>query len=221
MPQLFIFGDSIAWGAWDPEGGGWAARLRRPIDRYQVSHSDYWCPVYNLGVSGDTSAGVSVRLKSEVVARKDSNEEAVILVAIGINDALYLLDENRPSFSEPQYRVNLERILQTASKFTEKIMFLGLAPIDEPLVNPLPWDPAKAYKFDRAELFNGILVQFCEETGTPCLDIWPEWVQAEYKQWLCDGVHPNALGHEHIYRSVRKFLSHPEWLGRFASGEAL
>ena len=29
MEQIIcLFGDSITWGAWDPEHGGWGARLR-------------------------------------------------------------------------------------------------------------------------------------------------------------------------------------------------
>lgn len=219
MPQVFLFGDSITWGAWDPEGGGWAARLRRQIDRYQVGRADFWCPVYNLGVSGDTAAGVNGRLKSEVSARKDANEEAVILVAIGINDSLYLLDKGRSSFSTEQYRANLERIVQTARGVTEKVAFLGLTPIDETLLNPLPWDAAKAYKFDLVELFNQELISFCKETKAPCLNIWLEWVSADYKQWLSDGLHPNHEGHERIYRAVSNLLAQPEWLGRFLSEE--
>jgi len=49
MPQLFIFGDSITWGAWDPDGGGWAQRLRKDIDNYQVANRDFWCPTVNTG----------------------------------------------------------------------------------------------------------------------------------------------------------------------------
>jgi hypothetical protein len=40
MPQLFIFGDSITSGAWDPDGGGWAQRLRKDIEYYQVANRD-------------------------------------------------------------------------------------------------------------------------------------------------------------------------------------
>lgn len=46
MTRVAIFGDSIAWGSWDPEGGGWTTRLRldymrrpSPADEPQTSGS--------------------------------------------------------------------------------------------------------------------------------------------------------------------------------------
>ena len=45
-----IFGDSIAWGAYD-EMGGWANRLKQ----YFSEDKENYIEVYNLGVSGDNS----------------------------------------------------------------------------------------------------------------------------------------------------------------------
>ncbi len=75
---------------------------------------------------------------------------------------------------------------------TEKVVFVGLTPVDEPLVNPLPYDTASAYTFTQVRLFNETLIRFCEEHRAACIDIWSEWVKADYRQWLCDGLHPNA-----------------------------
>ena len=54
MVQILIFGDSIAWGAWDKEGG-WVQRLRKLIDEKNLSDPEFYCLVYNLGVSGNKS----------------------------------------------------------------------------------------------------------------------------------------------------------------------
>jgi len=45
--RISIFGDSITWGAWNPENGGWVAQLRR----YFETNENYDVDVYNLGVS--------------------------------------------------------------------------------------------------------------------------------------------------------------------------
>lgn len=69
MPEIYVFGSSTTWGAWDHEGGGWAQRLRSDIDRIPAGRPDLWCPVYNLGIPGDTSTGVAARIRNEISAR--------------------------------------------------------------------------------------------------------------------------------------------------------
>ena len=49
---ICIFGDSITWGAYDPEQGGWATRLRNYFEK-----QDNDVDVYNLGISGDNING--------------------------------------------------------------------------------------------------------------------------------------------------------------------
>ena len=70
---ITVFGDSVAWGAFDEKKGGW-------VDRFKLHHSD--C-VYNLGVSGDKSFDLLKRFQVECVARKPN----VIFFAVGINDS--------------------------------------------------------------------------------------------------------------------------------------
>ena len=67
MPkQLFIFGDSISFGAWDTKGG-WAQRLKNHYDKLVVeSDFDFYCLTYILGVSGDTTEDLLKRFDFEV-----------------------------------------------------------------------------------------------------------------------------------------------------------
>lgn len=48
---ICVFGDSITWGAWDIEKGGWVQRLRNFVE----SSSEEYIEIYNLGVSGDNT----------------------------------------------------------------------------------------------------------------------------------------------------------------------
>ncbi len=48
--QILIFGDSIAHGIWD-NNGGWVARLRKFINS-KLMDDDFYCLLYNLGVDG-------------------------------------------------------------------------------------------------------------------------------------------------------------------------
>ena len=68
MPQILIFGDSIIYGAWDREGG-WAARLRKFLDEKTLTEEDFYCLVYNLGISGDTTEDLLERFEFETEQR--------------------------------------------------------------------------------------------------------------------------------------------------------
>ena len=78
--NICIWGDSIAYGAWD-SAGGWADRLRvylhgREIDSRFEDY--YW--VYNLGIPGETSSDLAKRFEAELLPRTPH----VALFAIGI-----------------------------------------------------------------------------------------------------------------------------------------
>lgn len=206
MAQVYLFGDSITWGSWDPEGGGWAQRLRTEIDRWQIGRDDQWHPVYNLGIPGDTSAGVMQRLSAEVKARFDPNEGAVILIGIGINDSVVHLGGSPESISVVTYQKNLAAVFKAAVEWTTQVGFIGLVPIDDTNLNPVPWDPSKAYRFGRALEFNSALGEFARAQRIPLLDFWDEWVSTDYKTRLFDGLHPNSRGHEVIAEQVKEFL---------------
>ncbi len=69
--KILIFGDSIAYEAWDREDG-WVTRLRKFVDDKILSapeEDNYYHHIYNLGISGDTSTGVLNRFHAEMNAR--------------------------------------------------------------------------------------------------------------------------------------------------------
>jgi len=66
--NILIFGDSITWGAYDPEQGGWATRLR---NYFEAKNHDV--DVYNLGISDDITSGLLNRVEAEVKSRSLTN----------------------------------------------------------------------------------------------------------------------------------------------------
>jgi lysophospholipase L1-like esterase len=212
MPQLFLFGDSITWGAWDPVGGGWAQRLRKVVDSYQVTNPSFWCPVYNLGISGDTSAGVANRLIQETLLRRDQDEETIFLIAIGINDSIINLRNSKEIVTEEMYVENLDQMLGHARTLSKKIGFIGLTPVDDALTDPLSWAPTKAYRLERVKSFNSTLQEFCRRTTAEFLPILDSWIDADYRSLLSDGLHPNAAGHERLFQAAKMFLIERDFL---------
>ena len=86
MATICVFGDSIAWGAVDPENGGWVSSLRNYFESKSL-RADLDTDVYNLGISGDNTDDLLERFDVEVEARKPDT----IVFAIGINDAQFLI----------------------------------------------------------------------------------------------------------------------------------
>lgn len=69
MGNIFVFGDSIAAGAWDTKGG-WPTRLAKTIVEYEkASGIKFWSRVTNLSIDGDMVTDLNSRLVEEYQKR--------------------------------------------------------------------------------------------------------------------------------------------------------
>jgi len=82
-------------------------------------------------------------------------------------------------------------------------VFLGLTPVDEKLVFPIPWACDRGYKNKNVEQYNQILEQVSNETENVSFLSVYEVLQMENLQ---DGVHPNTEGHRKIFEVVSKYI---------------
>jgi lysophospholipase L1-like esterase len=221
MGKLFFIGDSITAGAWD-ERGGWANRLigevmQKTLEAF-ANQTNFYCEPYNLGISGATVADILVRLQNEILARlgpNDKREEAEIVFSIGVNDSTYLVAEKRPRFSDADFRLNLERLISLSRQLVGHVSFLGLLPVDDSLLNPIPWAPEKAYACEHVQRFEQIIQEGCQKHNLPFLPMFERWyVLREYKSLLIDGVHPNTAGHALMAEQIGKFLLTDEFFIR-------
>ena len=87
MSQILIYGDSITYGAWDTEQGGWVARLRKFLDNKADEDEKYYYLVYNLGISGNNSTDILSRFEFEAKQRVREEGETIIIFALGTNDS--------------------------------------------------------------------------------------------------------------------------------------
>lgn len=116
--NICIFGDSIAWGAFDHTGGGWAERLK---SRYMSQMGERWIEIFNLGICGKTSENLVERFEAEAVSRGCD----IALVAIGINDSAFRNgDESANTVSETDFQTNLEIISRSANRLGIEIAFV-------------------------------------------------------------------------------------------------
>jgi len=200
MAIIMIFGASTTYGAWDKEGG-WAARLRKSIDKKETEHL-----IYNLGISGDTTADLLERFEFETKQRLEENEETIFIFAIGVNDSAFLQSKNGSWIALEKFKNNIQKLITIAKQFSSKIVFLGLTPVDEKKTTPIPWNTDIFYKNEYTQKYNNIIKSICEKENVPFLGLFDSWSNIDYKKLLYDGLHPNSKGHEKIFRSLKDFL---------------
>ena len=190
---ICIFGDSIVWGSWDPEEGGWVSRLRSYLET-----SDYEIRVYNCGVSGDNTDNLLQRFDVEATAR----EPSIVIFAIGINDSQYVNSKNNSRVLIERFQNNLQKLISKAKKFTQKIIFLSLTKVDESKTMPVPWDTTKYYDEENVKKYNSKIKDICNKNNLPFIDIFDLLDNSD----LEDGLHPNQEGHKKIFLKIKDFL---------------
>jgi lysophospholipase L1-like esterase len=201
----FIFGDSITEGLWDSKGG-WADRIKAYVQAEEVkSGIKNYNEVYNLGVDGNTTKQLLERFEVETKARLWPDEEYAFIFAIGTNDTLHRNNAEFESTPE-RYENELNQLTTLAQKYSSKIIFVDLLPVDESLTNPIKSSSTgKCYTNERISLFNQTLYNFCEGHSLLCIKI-NETFEQDYKNLLTDGIHPNDEGHELIANTIKPNL---------------
>ena len=191
---ICIFGDSITWGAWDKEKGGWVNRLRLFLEPL----FDYKVILYNLGVSGDNTEDLLKRFKAEAEARKPN----IIIFSIGANDSQYIDSKDNPRVNLEKFQENLNKLANQAKKITPKIIFIGLTKVDESKTMPIPWNKRKYYTNENVIQYKSIIESFCQENKILFVDI----LDLLNKEDLDDGLHPNSQGHQKMFERIKDFL---------------
>ncbi len=189
--KICIFGDSIVWGSYDYKEGGWVNQLKNYFIKKDIG-------IYNLGISGENTEKLILRIEPEAKSRKAD----IIISAIGINDTQFIHSKNNYRFSEDHFKKNIEKIYKISSDITKKIIFIGITGVDESKVDPLPWDPDKSYKNERIDEFNLILKNFCLDKKIFFISL----SGVLDKKDLCDGLHPNPSGHNKIFKKIKREL---------------
>ena len=203
--RILIFGDSITYGAWDREGG-WAARLRKFLDEKTLTEEDFYCLVYNLGISGDTTEDLLERFEFETEQRIKEKKDTAVIFAIGGNDATFNNKDDQCQISQKEFKENIEKLIKLAEKYASKTVFIGLLPADESKTTPIPWAPNKSYKNEQIFQYDKIIKSVCRGNNISFIDVFNQFVNLDYKNLLEDGQHPNSLGHHKIFEIIKKFL---------------
>jgi acyl-CoA thioesterase I len=172
--RMCIVGDSYVTGYGDPKALGWVGRVvaRTPRDTLDLT-------VHQLGVRGDSTAGVLARWREETSRRWFDGADNRLVLAVGANDV-------GQGISLARTRLNLANVVDEA-------VALGLQPF---VVGPAPWlDPA-ANEALRAVV--DAERDVCERRGVHFVDCFTPLLG--HAQWFADlgpgdGMHPGQAGY--------------------------
>ena len=198
VKSICVFGDSVSWGAWDLEKGGWVSRLWFHV----AKRDENYVEVYNCSVSGGTSETVLARFESESSIR----EADALIFQTGGNDASYQSTPDNHLVELGKFEKNIQEIITRAKKITDNIIFMDLKNCDESKTMPVPWIDIY-YRNDDIEKYRTALREICSKNGVKFLDL-NELNLEDFD----DGLHPNAQGHSKVFEQVKGYLVESGWI---------
>lgn len=199
--RVLVFGDSIVYGAWDSEGG-WVDRLKREAHKQTVeSEGANKLQIINLGIGSDSSTRILKRMPAEIEARYSASWPLMFIIAFGINDERSINGTVETPIE--QFESNIKDIIAIAKQYTDKILFLGIPPSGEPIVD----FKGQEYSDDRIKQYDQHLQTIVEEAGIRFVPIRAAFEQAGMGMlYSYDTLHPNDKGHELIAGQVKLHL---------------
>lgn len=209
--RILFFGDSIAQGFYD-RNGGWVQRLAHEYHGQALSGmladpKFDGKEIFNLGVSGDTAESLLARLENEAKVRRWRDDSLAIVISIGVNDSR--LQDNRALVDVYEFQKSLEKLLDKAQKVSDFVICVGLPAVDESKTNPWPYSSTGAqWSNPRINSFEDTLKQTAHRLGLPFVPIHDRFLgQLESgAELLADGLHPNEAGHQLIAELVKPAL---------------
>lgn len=194
--SICVFGDSIAWGAYDPTHGGWVTLLRNHIEREWEKFNNI--SLYNLGINGDTSSGVLTRLHNEISTHSVYGLQGIIY-AVGVNDSAKRQETGDNWVPYNVFQKNIQSLHLQGLSYTDKIMFIGLTSVVDSLLAPYPGDPDKTYTQTSVDRYDQVIREYCRLHKVA-------YVPLPNINLCNDGLHPNTQGHQKIFELVRPIV---------------
>lgn len=197
VKKIVAIGDSVVYGRIDPLEGGWVYRLRKWFEAQRPSEN----AVFNLGIGGETSTGLLRRFRRECIVRNPD----LILLSVGVNDCRHIGSPSKPLITNlEKFSQNIGTLLTIAKKITSKVVFVSMVPVDEARTTPIRG--LYHYLADQ-QIFANHTKTICQYYNVPYVDNFSRWLSNKrYVELLADGLHPNTLGHQDLFKEIRDFL---------------
>jgi len=196
--RVVVFGDSIAYGAWDSEGG-WVDRLKRELCKDYVEGGNK-NQVLNFSIGGATSERILEILEPSLMTMDGEKWDLIVVLSFGSNDSR--LVESKPEFSIGDYEGKIRKIVSTARKYAGRMMFVSghrLGAEEVLFGNRLYTETAR-------KEYEAVAKRVFDELGVEYVDVVELFAGREEELLFRDKVHINDEGHKVVLEEVRKRL---------------
>lgn len=193
--NICVLGDSIVYGAQDDAKHGYVNRLKDDYRENQNIEN-----IYGLGIPGETTEGLLKRIDVELKPRNPNT----IIIAIGVNDTIYVKSKNKENVSIESFINNIKKIIEIAKKYTNNILVLGLTKVIEKLTTPILWNDDEIYFNNTIKKYDKALEEFCNINNIEYIKMFDLLEDEDFSN---DGIHPNEKGHEKIYKVIKNYAS--------------
>lgn len=201
MKSILFFGDSIMAGRGLAKSKTYVSLLTQNIQ--SASPDRTIC--YDLAIPEETTANLLKRLEAECRSRiKQKKHESIIIISGGIND-IKSADDNRSDFKKISngLRKNIEKLITQSLAYSAKIIFIGLAPLDENLAVLNSFHVSN----HTIQLFNQEIRSICNKRGVDFIDVFALLTNKKTRSHLNDGIHLNEFAHRLISKVLIKKIS--------------
>jgi lysophospholipase L1-like esterase len=191
MRRIFIFGDSIAFGRGVENNKNWASK----IHNFFNTHYNEENLVFNLAIPSETSTDLNARFENEMKIRiksRNAEDYNVVIIAIGINDCK--LKSKSPQVTKDCFLKNINEIIDTAEKYADKIVFVGLTKVRGRKIGQ--------FKNTLIKEYNGLLKFACSGKKIMFIDIYKKWSDSSRNYYCKDGIHISEIGHDYIAKII-------------------
>ncbi len=213
MIRIVIFGDSIAYGAYDKEGG-WTRRLENLLRERTTADPGYRYHIHNFSIPGDTTEWLLKRFESEVrgvIEQRTAdgtkeNRKIIFIFAVGINDSKVAHKSGKSLVSVEEFRKNIQKLIEEAKRYSSNVVFVGLTSVDEKKLEPITSPFGYVYKNGNIKTFEDTIKDVCEKFKVHFIPVFKRFAANGHEELLEDGIHPNSFGHQKIFEIVKDFL---------------
>lgn len=180
-----FFGDSFVAGVGDSTGLGWVGRVSSMAQASGVRLTSY-----NLGVRGQTSCEVAVRVPLESPARLADAEDPRLILSFGVNDTTVRNGRTRASIEEG---VTAVRSLIEHATGASCVFLVGPPAVADPQQNEQVGARDQAFREEAERLgirFVSVFRQTLQDRN------WQRELMAG------DGCHPDSAGYDLLARLI-------------------
>lgn len=189
-----IFGDSVTQASYVKKS--WVDSMKEFLES---KYDDSFVNVFNLGIGGNTTSDILIRLDSESSVRLPTD----IMFAVGVNDSGYLKSDNSPITNEEQFRANILSLIEKARKYTKNITFIGMVLGNDSILQPLPGSSiGKSYSTKRTQQYDHMLRELAESNGCRFVHLLNKLENLDFQ----DGLHPNEQGHQKMFKAIKEYF---------------